>query len=467
MTTAEPPAGLAAVEHIVMLMLENRSLDHMLGYLYADSGNVSPAGDPFEGLTGTESCPGTDGQPVMVYQITPETTDAYFIPGADPAEGYKATDSQCYVSSAAPASGSVAPMTGFVTSYAQAIPENQSKGWYVFDGTAESWIMACHTPQTLPVLSALARGFAVCDHWFGSAPTMTMPNRAFACAATSQGHMDDETKSFTCPSVFGSLTAAGVPWKIYGYSSTPLTKADFPDTSSAPAASFGLFADFQADAAAGSLPGYAFLEPSWSSTGNSQHPNYNVALGEQLLLDTYRALRDGPAWDSTLLIITYDEHGGCYDHVPPPWGAVPPDSTPGEYGFDFTRFGPRVPTVLVSPLIPAGTVHRVPDGSMPFDHTSILATVEHRFGVSALTKRDAAAPDVGAALTLTTPRTDDPLSGVTAPTPPSDPTGLAASVSHLQQVQAELVAEQAGRPAAELQALHSNADYQRYITAHS
>jgi phospholipase C len=467
MTTGEPPAGLATVEHIVVLMLENRSLDHMLGYLYSDSQNVSPAGDPFEGLTGSESCLGTDGQPVTVYQITPDTTDAYFMPGADPAEGYEATNSQCYGSASSPASGAVAPMNGFVTSYARAIKDNQSMGWYVFQGTAESWIMACHTPQTLPVLSALASGFAVCDHWFGSAPTMTMPNRAFACAGTSQGHLDDKTKSFTCGSIFGALTTASVPWKIYGYSSTPLTKVDFADTSSAPATCFGLFTDFQADAAAGSLPGYAFLEPSWASTGSSQHPNYNVALGEQLLLDTYRAVRSGPDWDSTLLIITYDEHGGCYDHVPPPWGAEPPDSTPGEYGFDFTRFGPRVPTVLVSPLIPAGTVHRVPDGSTPFDHTSILATVEHRFGIQPLTKRDAAAPDVGAALTLATPRTDDPLSAVTAPTPPPNPTSLAASVSHLQQVQASLVAERAGRPAADLQALHTNADYQRYISANS
>jgi phospholipase C len=466
MATAQPPAGLASVEHIVVLMLENRSLDHMLGYLYADSGNVSPAGDPFEGLTGQESCPGSGGQPVAVYQVTPDTTDAYFLPGADPAEGYKATNSQCYGSEDAPAAGAVAPMTGFVTSYAQAITQNQSDHWYVFPGTAESWIMACHTPQTLPVLSGLARGFAVCDYWFGSAPTMTMPNRAFACAGTSQGHMDDDTKAYTCGSIFGALSTAGVSWKIYGYSSSPLTKLDFPDTSGAPASCFGEFSDFQSDAAAGNLPAYAFLEPSWSATGNSQHPNYNVALGEQLLLDTYQAVRGGPGWNSTLLIITYDEHGGCYDHVPPPWGATPPDDSAGEFGFDFTRFGPRVPTVLVSPLIPAGTVLRVPAASTPFDHTSILATVEHRFSIDALTKRDAAAPDVGGALTLTAPRTDDPLSGVTAPAPPADPTGLAASVAHLQQVQAELVARQADRPPAELAALHTNADYARYIAAH-
>ena len=113
-------------------------------------------------------------------------------------------------------------------------------------------------------------------------------------------------------------------WKIYGDTKSPLTKLDFPDTQHAPATHFGLFTDFQADAAAGTLPGYAFLEPSWSSTGNSQHPNYNVALGEQLILDAYRAVKAGPGWPSTLLIITYDEHGGCYDHVSPPWGATPP-----------------------------------------------------------------------------------------------------------------------------------------------
>ncbi|TWP37149.1 alkaline phosphatase family protein [Leekyejoonella antrihumi] len=459
-------SGLTAVEHVVVLMLENRSFDHLLGYLYADRNNVSPAGDAFEGLSGQQSCPGSDGTQVSAYQLSPDTTDLYFYPGADPGEGYAATNNQCYGSSAAPPAGAVAPMTGFVTDFAKAITDNTSKGWYVFNGTAEGWIMGCHTPQTLPVLSALAQGFAVCDHWYGSVPTMTMPNRAFVCAGTSQGHLDDATKKFTVGSIFGALTGAGRTWKIYGYAAAPLTKLDFPDTAAAPAANFGHFADFRTDAAAGTLPDYSFLEPSWSSTGNSQHPNYNVALGEQLLLDTYRAVRDGPDWNSTLLIITYDEHGGCYDHVSPPWGATAPDDSQGEFGFDFTRFGPRVPTVLVSPLIPAGTVHRVPIGSVPFDHTSILATIEHRFGVSPLTRRDAAAPDVAGALSLTGPRTDDPLAGVTAPVPPPNPTGLAVRASHLQRVHAELIAEHGGA-AAPPASLQTNADYQDYIASHS
>jgi phospholipase C len=467
MTTTSPPTtALAGVEHLVVLMLENRSFDHMLGYLYADSGNTSPAGQPFEGLTGTESCPGSDGSPVDVYRLTPQTAEVYFSPGADPGEGYAATNDQCYGSTAPPAKGAVAPMTGFVTDYAGAIAENRARGWYVFEGTTESWTMGCHTPQTLPVLSALAKGYAVCDHWYCSAPTMTMPNRAFACAGTSQGQMDDKTKRFTCPSIFGSLTSAGVPWRIYGYDTPPLTKSDFPDTVDAPAASFGEFADFRADAAAGTLPAYAFLEPSWGSDGNSQHPNYNVASGEQLLLDTYRAVRSGPGWASTLLVVTYDEHGGCYDHVPPPWGATPPDRSQGEYGFDFTRFGPRVPTVLVSPLIPAGTVHRVAGGATPFDHTSVLATIEHRWGVDPLTARDAAAPDVADALSLDAPRTDDPLAGVTAPTPPPNPPDLVVQPSRLQRIHAALVADHAGDPPDVLDQLQTNADFQDYIRTH-
>jgi len=459
--------GLAAVEHIVVLMLENRSFDHMLGYLYRESGNVSPRGDGFDGLTGAEVCPGPDGSPVAVYPLTPDTSNVYFMPGADPGEGYAATNSQLYGTATPPPAGAVAGMTGFVADYATAISDNQAKHWYVVPGTTPSMIMGCYAPQTLPVLSALARGFAVCDRWFCSAPTMTMPNRAFACAANSQGHMDDATKSFTVPSIFGLLSQHAIPWRIYGDTHSPLTRLDFPDTKAAALSHFGLFTDFQADAAAGTLPAYAFLEPSWSSTGNSQHPNYNVAAGEQLILDTYRALRDGPGWDQTLLVVTYDEHGGCYDHVPPPWGAIPPDDSPGQFGFDFTRYGPRVPTVLVSPLIEAGTVFRVPTGITPLDHTSLLATVEHRWSLPALTRRDAAAPDIAAAFTLTIPRTDDPLATVTAPVAPPTPAALAAQPSHLQQVHAEQLAALDGGGTGLPAGLRTNADFQRYIATHS
>ena len=192
--------------------------------------------------------------------------------------------------------------------------------------------------------------------------------------------MDDKTHTFTSPSIFGLLGQHGIGWAIYGYDAQPLTKSTFTDVTSAANGTIGQFTDFQAAAAGGTLPAFTFLEPSWGATGNSQHPNYDVALGEQLIHDVYEALRAGPGWPQTLLIVTYDEHGGCYDHVPPPSGAMPPDNDAGEFGFDFTRFGVRVPAVLVSPLIQAGTVFRVPAGTTPIDHTSILKTVQAALG---------------------------------------------------------------------------------------
>ena len=430
--------GLESIEHIVVLMLENRSFDHMLGFLYTSAGNVSPAGQPYEGLTGKETNPDASGNPVSVSQITPSTPNAYFMPGADPGEGYKATNDQLWGSDTAPASGTASTNQGFIKDYAYTLGWEKNDGWSILQGTTANDIMGCFTPEALPVLSALAKGYAVCDHWFASAPTETLPNRAFLLAGTSQGHMDDKTKTYTCPSIFGSLTKAGVSWVVYGYDAEPLTKADFPDTSSAPASNFGLFKDFQAAAAAGTLPAFAFLEPSWGSTGNSQHPNYDVALGEQLIHDTYEALRSGPAWDKTLFLLTYDEHGGCYDHVSPPWGATPPDATAGEFGFGFDRFGVRVPAVLISPLIAPGTVYRVPAGSTPLDHTSVLKTIEQRWNIPPLTKRDAAAPGFGDVLTLTTPRTDDVLSGVTVPV--SGSAGPSAGqLSHLEAIRREVL----------------------------
>jgi phospholipase C len=312
--------NLAAINHVVVLMLENRSFDHMLGYLYSASDNVSPqTGQPFEGLTGAEQNPDGQGGTVGVYQITPATPNAYFMPGADPGEGYKATNDQLYGSITAPAANTPAPMTGFVTDYAYTLGWQAKDPTYtVLPGTIPSMIMGCFTPQALPVLSALATGYAVCDHWYASVPTETMPNRAFVCAATSAGQVDDKTKSFTAASIFGALGAAGQTWGIYGYTNRPLTADDFTDIAGASGGTIGLFTDFQAACAAGTLPDYTFLEPSWATTGNSQHPNYNVALGEQLIHDVYEALRTSPNWPQTLFVLTYDEHGGCYDHVPPP-----------------------------------------------------------------------------------------------------------------------------------------------------
>ncbi len=417
------PSLLQNINHIVVLMLENRSFDHLIGFLYQASGNVSPLGQPFEGLKGNESNPDGKGGSVQVFPIKPTDAHPYFMPGANPGEGYLNTNAQLFGTTQAPSPIVPATNKGFVTNFAAAL--SRSQPGQVLPGTTASQIMGMYAPQTLPILSALAKGYAVCDHWFASAPTETFPNRAFVHMATSQGRVKNGTTIvYTSPSIYTALGKKSVSWCVYGYDSPPLTRGFVGDIKNAPEANFGEFAAFQAAAKNGSLASYVFLEPKWGSAGNSEHPDYDMSKGEQLLHDVYYSLIGAPVWNQTLLVITYDEHGGCYDHVPPPENAVPPDNSAGELGFDFKRFGVRVPTILVSPLIPAGTVFRAA-AATPFDHTSILATVEERFGLSTLTARDAAVPHFGGALSLSTPRTDDPLSGVTVPTSTGAPVGSA------------------------------------------
>ena len=403
---------LNKVEHIVVLMLENRSFDQMLGFLY--SADRPPSVEQFDGLKGEESNPDDHGREITVYKIKEGDPHAYLMPGADPGEGFQNTSYQLY-SNDTPAPGDVPTNRGFVLNFKSAISSDLAKHYKdTLPGTLATQIMGMYTPEMLPVLSGLARGYAVCDAWFAPVPTMTMPNRAFALAATSQGHLDDHVKIFTCPSIFGRLSAKKLDWAIYGYNRDPLTRHDFPDTQHADESHFGHFRDFQERAAAGKLPPFTFLEPSWDATGNSQHPNYDVAAGEQLIHDVYYAVRNGKNWASTLLIITYDEHGGNYDHVAPPTDATPPnDGSVGEQGFDFKRFGVRVPAVLVSPLIKENTVFRAKEGNI--DHTSILKTISERWGTKTLTERDKAAASLADVLTLENPRTDDPLKDVKVP----------------------------------------------------
>lgn len=405
--------SLGSIKHIVQLMLENRSFDQMLGFLY-DGKRTTPTGAPFEGLTGDESNVDELGRRVAVSRITAKTPNAYFKPGADPGEGFYNTNMQLY-STMHPAAGAEPTNGGFIVNFKSAIDYDLAHHYSdSLPGTQPADIMLMYTPELLPVMSTLARSYAVCDQWFASVPTQTVPNRAFASSGTAQGRLDNHVKSFTCPSIFGRLSDSKLDWAIFGYNRPPLTRTDFPDTLSADPAHFGLFADFQRRAASGTLPVYTFLEPDFSASGNSQHPNYDVAKGEQLIHQVYRALRNSPAWGDTLLIVTYDEHGGNYDHVVPPEKAATPDDSAGEFdSFDFTRFGVRVPALLISPRIAAGTVYRAQSGTI--DHTSVLKTLEERWNLHALTRRDAAAPSLGDAITLNQPRNDDPLANITPP----------------------------------------------------
>ena len=429
---------LGSIKHVVQLMLENRSFDQMLGFLYESTGNKSPAGHPFDGLTGHESNPDDTGREIKVFKVRITDPNPYLRPGADPGEGFFNTNYQLFCTDD-PAPGAQPNNKGFIVNFKSAIASDLAKHYKdTLPGTDPTEIMGMYPPELLPVMSGLARGYAVCDRWFASAPTQTIPNRAFAGAATSQGHLDNHVKVFTCPSIFGRLSAKKLDWAIYGYNRDPLTRLDFTDIHDADASHFGHFRDFQDRCRLGTLPAYSFLEPSWGSGGNSQHPNYDVALGEKLIHDTYYALRSGPGWNDTLLIISYDEHGGNYDHVAPPATAVAPDNSVGEFGFDFTRFGVRIPALLISPRIAPGTVFRAARGTI--DHTSVLKTLETRWKVAPLTKRDRAAADLGDVLTLATPRTDDPLAGAQIPLSPS-PHPDQAQPSIIERLHASKVAK--------------------------
>jgi len=446
------PNQLSAVKHVVQLMLENRSFDQMLGFLYTDSGNRSPSGEPYEGLTGNESNPDDTGREIKVFKIDNKAPHPYLQPGADPGEGFQNTNYQLF-STDDPVQNAIPTNQGFVINFKASIASDLARHFKdTLPGTEPSEIMGMYTSAMLPIMSGLARGFAVCDHWYSSAPTQTIPNRAFAAAATSQGHLDNHVKVFTCPSIFGQLSKKNIDWAIYGYNQDPLTRLDYTDTQHAPESHFGHFRDFQTRAAAGTLPPYTFLEPSWGAAGNSQHPNYDVAVGEKLIHDVYYALRNGPGWNDTLLLITYDEHGGNYDHVPPPWGAVAPDKSIGEFGFGFDRFGVRVPALLISPRIEPGRVFRAKNGTI--DHTSLLKTVERRWGLDPLTARDKAAPDVGDVLTLKKPRTDDPLKGVEIPI---------SKVTHPAQSQPSVIEKLHARKVSYLPLRNDKGTYDQHI----
>lgn len=435
--TADGTNPLSKIKHVVVVMLENRSFDNLLGWLY--DGETPPRGQQFEGLTRGMWNPldniDADGIPFVekVYvrkngEPLPYGRGAhkpvapnFRLPTPDPGEGYRTTNHQLFGSYEVATLYPPEPTNmGFVNDYRDANLFNTYT--YGEPPSDPREIMICYTPAQVPVLSTLAKQFAVCDHWYGSIPSQTLPNRHFAHAATSLGLVNNtpkaECEAGTIFNVMQDAIDAGrsdLSWRVYCgtgkqglFSLTRLVMTQLHDPRFD--ANFHLIADFYRDAEKGTLPSYAFLEPQFHAPGaNDQHPPLDIRPGDQFIADIYRALLKSPQWQETLLVITYDEHGGCYDHVAPP-RATPPDKKrpPGQYGFLFNRFGVRVPAVIVSPWIEAGTICR-PAGPVPFDHTSVIATVRRCFGLNEpLTERDRVAPDLGCCLTLTTPRTDQP-----------------------------------------------------------
>ena len=434
------PEALARIDHIVVLMLENRSFDNLLGWLYEDEEPLR--GQHFEGLHRGLSNPldNIDPDGIRFTETVPIRKNGeplpsrhgrkraalsvdYRLPDPDPGEGFKHTNRQLFGHWEVPSLYPPEPtMNGFVNDYADAMLYGTSS--FGDPPSDPRNIMVCYTPEQVPVLSQLARSFAVCDHWFCSVPSQTLPNRDFVHAATSGGQVNNRPQpDCPAPTIFNRIQQAiesgrhDLSWRVYSgtqkgrpFSLTRTIMSALHDR--AFDHGFQAIEDFYRDASDGTLPSYAFLEPQFSGPGqNDQHPNADIRPGEQLIADVYNAVRDSPLWEKTLLVITYDEHGGCYDHVRPPAGAAHPDGHsggPGQMGFRFNRFGVRVPTVLVSPWIPFGTIAR-PYGYTPFDHTSVIATVRNRFALGPpLTARDAKAPDLSCVLTLGAPRTDKP-----------------------------------------------------------
>jgi phospholipase C len=382
---------LDQIQHVVVLMLENRSFDSMLGRLY-------PKSDAFDGLSGEETNPDTDGNPILVWNLPDMDRTNMTIPDPDPGELWTDINEQLFGSLQVPNPATIPDMKGFVKNY-------QSQTDKPANTCRPESVMHYFMPEQVPVLSRLARQFAVSDRWHASAPCQTWPNRFFVHTGTANGYGNNSPPNFPyeMPTIFNRFEDLAIDngWRIYFH--------DMPQTLTLTRLwphlkNFRFYEEFQHDAKIGTLPNYSFIEPRYFTDvhlPNDQHPPHIVTLGEQLIADVYNCLRNGPDWTQTLLIITYDEHGGCFDHVPPPAGSSP--STTPSQPFNFDRYGVRVPAVIISPYIRQATVLR-PTGDIPYDHTSILATLRKRFNLGApLSNRDAVAPDLEAVLTLDTP----------------------------------------------------------------
>lgn len=409
------------ITNIFVVMLENRSFDVMLAMSGIKDLTVATTSDfnsygttcpPFYVTSGKAplSMPTDPGHEFLdvLQQLTGETN---YNPGAYPTVNN----------------------SGFAANYATSDSEKTG----LPDGCdAIADIMACFdTSKQLPVMYQLATEFAVCDHWYSALPGPTWPNRFFLHGASSSGldHSPSTAEistwetadgfSYTNGSIFDAFNNAGVSWRLYNdcgdvFSDDPAKGSligAIPQVASLKHLSVldvnslaGLASDLQ-----NPYPyAYTFIEPNYGNVvdntyegGSSQHPMDDVYGGEALLKYVYESIRNSPLWDTSMLIITYDEHGGFYDSVAPPAAPSPADgnSTYSQYMFNFEQYGVRVPAIIVSPLIAANTV----DHTL-YDHTSVLATAETYFNVGSLTQRDAQAKNLMHLCSLPSPRMDCP-----------------------------------------------------------
>ena len=400
---------VSPIQNVFVLMLENHSFDNMLGLsgipgIYhataANSNSYKGVTYPF-GPGAPGSMPTDPGHefPDVLYQLTQTKPPL-------PKNSYPAINNG-----------------GFADNYATS---NSEKTGLPTTAEIGDIMLGFTTPQYLTVLYQLATTFAVCDQWFSSLPGPTWPNRFFLHGASSDG-LDHSPSSwemakwetfggFRYPhgSIFDRMKAHGITFRLYHDKNGPLEGSISQVSSIHGIEMWDVhpLTDFENDIKSASYPyQYTFIEPNYGDVasgnyegGSSQHPMDGVGGGEGLITAVYEAIRNSPIWGQSLLIIIYDEHGGFYDSYPP--GQVTPPGDGGnkynQYGFNFAQYGVRVPAVVVSPYINAGVDHT------PYDHSSVLATLEYLFGLAPLTNRDGSANNL-AHLFSNTMRKDAPM----------------------------------------------------------
>jgi phospholipase C len=435
------------IQHFFVLMLENRSFDHILGFSPI-TGADAISGQPTTIRRPDPAASNTDSSTRITYPV--HNGADFSFEGLDLDPGHEFPDVQQQLAG---------PNSGFVNNYASYKPKQPGR------------VMDCFSPDQLPVLNQLATEFAVCDQWFSSLPGPTWPNRFFMMAASSGGLTKSPTTSdivkatglegydFQHGNIFDALDKNNIPWCIVEGDDFPVSFALKGMDANSLKGRFVEIGDFAAKLAQPGLSEqFILIEPQYGSHkfdvtgpgdfsgGNSMHPLDDVRKGEQLVKEVYEAIRSVPAvWENSVLLICFDEHGGFYDHVNPPAAVAPGDNpvnaAPGQAPFDFERLGVRVPVIIVSPLIAKGVIdHTV------YDHTSALATVESLFHIKPLTERDAAANNFAHLFTLTTPRTDTPVILQSPTSTPSPALAAPADTDTPESLQNDLARLEAPAP---------------------
>lgn len=435
----QPERPTAAFDHMVVVMFENRSFDNVLGWLYRS--DEIPVGSSFDGLhqgTYSNPVPGT-AQTVPAHVYTGSTDYIMSSPIPNPGEAYPHVNTQIFgtvnPTSNAPAPGQIPTMAGFVKDYIINF-ERLSQG--VTPTRAEySVAMGGFSPAMLPVFSTLAKEFAVFDHWHAGVPSQSFCNRSFFHASTSNGFVTNrgnggygkwfDSGQSNAPTIFNRLEDDGIPWRVYYDADQLISLTGVLHASTIRKywkSNFRTMEQFYRDVKSGSLPAYSFVEPRTIFNHNDMHPPYgdlrvgdngegvtvtnsavsDVRAGEQLLHDLYSAVRASAATTgsnalNTALLVTFDEHGGTYDHIAPPAATPPGDGKRGEMGFAFDRLGCRVPAILISAYTAKNTI--INDTK---HHGSLIATLTRQHGLSPLTYRDKDAPDLFDGLNLSTAR---------------------------------------------------------------